>query len=854
LPEIARLQRPIGRLNATNQLRLSIGLSLRNPQGLTNLLQQLYQRGSPRFHRYLTPGEFTAQFAPAAAAYRAVIDFANAHGLRVTGIHANRTLVDVTGSVADIERALRVHMNIYRHPTESRTFYAADADPSLDLVTPVLAIAGLNNYTIPQTRLKTEGGSQHNTPLPNTGTGSGPNNDFWGGDFRAAYVPGVSLDGTGQAVGLVEFDNYRLSDISNYENAVNIAPVPVQTVLIDGFDGTPSGTLSEQEVDLDIELPISMAPGLSRVLVYECSPYATLAQINDMLNQMANDDVAKQLSCSWNFDINASTEQIFQQYAAQGQSFFIASGDSGAYTGPVPEPADDPNLTCVGGTYLFTTGTGGAWASETAWDANTSTSSSGGISAVYPIPFWQQGMDMSANQGSATMRNLPDVAMVAASVWIFERGGQGNCSGTSLAAPLWAGFTALVNQQAALNGQPPVGFLNPALYDIGKSANYEACFHDITNGNNFTAESPGKFSAFPAYDLCTGWGTPAGSNLIATLLAPADALVLSPQLGFTAGGPAGGPFNIASEKYTLTNAGTAPLNWSIVNTSLWLTVSPASGTLAPGGSAAFVTVSLNADATNSPIQDVSGAVVFTDLSDGVARELPFALLSGNGGFETGDFTDWVFSGGSNAAAAVGVDVSRYSDDILPGIDDSLFVHSGLYGAYLGQRGSVATLSQTLPTVIGQPYHLSFWLQSFAQNGTNTPNEFLVQWNGHTLFDQTNLPVFGWTNFQFIVTGAQNATSLMFGFRNDSAAFALDDILLQPVPAPTFQSVTGNANSFTLTVNAVPEVTYQVQFTTDLILANWSALGPPMTATNNVLTFTDALPANPQRFYRIATAP
>jgi hypothetical protein len=92
----------------------------------------------------------------------------------------------------------------------------------------------------------------------------------------------------------------------------------------------------------------------------------TTAQINDVLNRMATDDLAKQLSCSYGFDINLSTVQIFQQYAAQGQSFFLASGDAGAFSGAVDEPADDPYITVVGGTTLTTT-SAGAWSSETAW-------------------------------------------------------------------------------------------------------------------------------------------------------------------------------------------------------------------------------------------------------------------------------------------------------------------------------------------------------------------------------------------------------------------------------------------------------------------------------------------------------
>ena len=92
--------------------------------------------------------------------------------------------------------------------------------------------------------------------------------------------------------------------------------------------------------------------------------------------------------------------------------------------------------------------------------------------------------------------------------------------GTSCAAPLWCGFTAMINQQAAIYGYAPVGFINPAVYAIGKSNIYASCFHDTTVGNNFWAGSPTNFPAVPGYDLCTGWGTPTGSNLINALVPP----------------------------------------------------------------------------------------------------------------------------------------------------------------------------------------------------------------------------------------------------------------------------------------------------------------------------------------------
>src|SRR6185312_13777824 len=103
--------------------------------------------------------------------------------------------------------------------------------------------------------------------------------------------------------------------------------------------------------------------------------------------------------------------------------------------------------------------------------------------------------------GSTTMRNVPDVALTGDNVYVVYGNGQSSAfGGTSCAAPLWAGFAALVNQQAALGGHPPVGFLNPALYAIGKSnPNYATIFHDVTAGNNFSASSPGKFSATTGY-------------------------------------------------------------------------------------------------------------------------------------------------------------------------------------------------------------------------------------------------------------------------------------------------------------------------------------------------------------------
>ena len=125
LPSTAMNLKPIGRLPSTNRLDLIIGLPLQNREALTNLLRQLYDPNSPNFHHYLTPAQFTEQFGPAQDDYDSVITFAKANGLTVTGTHSNRTLVDVQGSIADIERVFHVKMQRYQHPAGVADIFCA---------------------------------------------------------------------------------------------------------------------------------------------------------------------------------------------------------------------------------------------------------------------------------------------------------------------------------------------------------------------------------------------------------------------------------------------------------------------------------------------------------------------------------------------------------------------------------------------------------------------------------------------------------------------------------------------------------------------------------------------------------
>ncbi len=593
-------------------------------------------------------------------------------------------------------------------------------------------------------------------------------------------------------------------------------------------------------------------------------------------------------------------------------------------------------------------GTAASYASETVWNWGGGQGSSGGVSSHYAIPAWQTNLNTTSVVGSARFRNIPDVALTADNIWVIYNNNQSAAfGGTSCAAPLWAGFMALVNEQETNLGLPPAGFINPAIYAIAAGPNYTACFHDITTGNNFWSSSPSLFSAATGYDLCTGLGAPAGQALINALASSPDALVVSPKTG-TAAGVAGGPFSLTTGNFLLTNAGSSPLTWSLVNTSAWLSFSATNGTLA-AATAINLTASLTATASNLAVGAYSAALIFSNLTSqvgqpglftlqvsqplavsptngftaaapvgsvfdavsqnfsltnqsgnvlawslintsswlnasttsgslagggqttvtvslaaavanslaagaytatvlitndtGLAAELPFTINVGqplvvNGGFETGNFSGWTETG-----SATFMSVSHTAS----------YVHSGSYGAQLGPNGALSYLSQNLPTTPGNSYLLSCWL---TNPKSGTPNQFLVQWNGATIYSQTNIPAMAWTNLQFLVVATATTTPLQFGFRNDPGYFGFDDVSVTPVAPLFFKSTMKSADNFQLAWNSTPGVVYQIQYTTNLLQPDWINLGSAIAAQTNTLTMTDtnAFQSSAQRFYRVLVQP
>jgi subtilase family serine protease len=519
----------VGTLPTEQSMNATIILPLRNQAELTSLLGRLYDPTSPDYRHFLSVDQFTEQFGPTAEDYQAVIDFAHANGLTVTDNPRNHLIVPISGTVAQINQALHVTMRVYQHPSENRTFFSADREPSLNLSVPVAHIAGLNNFSIPRPMLEQ---AQEGQVIADV-TGSGPGGSYLGSDMRAAYYGGTTLNGNRQAVGILEFDGYNLSDVNaTFSMASQSYSVPINNVLLDGANAGSDGNDGEQV--LDIVQAIGMAPGLSQVRVYIGVATSNALDDANIFNSMATENIAKQISVSWGWEPDDPTtdDVFFQEFAAQGQTVFVASGDNGAFDAAISPyfyPSEDPYVTSVGGTHLTTNGAGGTWASEAAWNSSNGSheyGSGGGISPDgFAIPSWQAGLANSSNGGSNTVRNEPDVAMEGD----FDNYScsQGSCNGgwagTSFAAPRWAGFMALVNQQAVEAGNAPqggLGFINPAIYSVGNGTSYNNDFHDVTSGNNDTDNQPVWFSAVTGYDLVTGWGSPTGQDLIDALAGP----------------------------------------------------------------------------------------------------------------------------------------------------------------------------------------------------------------------------------------------------------------------------------------------------------------------------------------------
>jgi len=513
---------PVGRLASGQIMNLNLVLPLSDPDGLKSFLSEVYDPSSASFHKFLTPTEFTAKFGPSQAQYDAVVQFAVSSGFTVTGGSRDAMDVQVRGPVSAVESAFHVHLRTYQHPTESRQFYAPDSEPTTDLAFSLWHVSGLDNYSIPHRLLESRSdyaaahGIDVKDVVSHATTGSGPSASFLGSDMRAAYYGTGTLTGAGQNLGLFEYEGTDLADLTTYyKNVKQTNNVPVSVISTDGTSTScvytrAGGDCDDTEQTLDMTQALGMAPGLASLVMYVGS--TDTAIIGAMTT---HSPLPTTIGCSWGWTpADPSTlDPYFEKMAAQGQNFFAASGDSSTWSRRNEAwPADDDYVVSVGGTDLITASAAGPWKSETAW-----VDSGGGISPdKIAIPSWQKlsGVINSSNKGSTTYRNGPDVS-ANANFTFYTCADQTAClaneyGGTSFAAPMWAAYIALVNQQLASQGKGTIGFINPTIYAQNVTSVYDTDFHDITSGKS------GSYTAVTGYDLVTGWGSP-NAGLLAAL-------------------------------------------------------------------------------------------------------------------------------------------------------------------------------------------------------------------------------------------------------------------------------------------------------------------------------------------------
>lgn len=512
--------RLLGPTNPAQRLDLAITMPTQHPAELAALLRDLYNPRSPNYQHWLTSAQFAARFGLSSAQLSKVKQYLRHYGFSIGRLQGPFVL-DASGTVAQAEAAFGVQINNYVG-ANGQHFYAASSEVRIpaSLAGLVSGVVGLDNAEKwhPELVLPRKN-------APHYGGGPG----FLGGGLTPSQVRSIydanplinaGITGAGQATGVFELSTYNLNDIKKYVSYYNLKPVGK---LVNINVGTPSGG-GAIEVELDVDLQVAIASKVATFYLYN-GPNTNAGVVNEYA-RIASDDLAKSISTSWGIceqqnppQVAQSENQSFQEMAAQGQSIYAAAGDSGAYdcggssTLAVDDPASQPYMTGVGGTH-FTADPGKnptpGYIPETVWnDGFSGGAGGGGLSTVWPLQSWETGPGVQ-NQYSNGMREVPDVALDAdenTGYSIYYSGFWMEVGGTSCAAPLWAGFTDLLNQLRAKNGHGTFGFAAPSLYQLASTSAYGSDFHDITQGNNL------YYPATPDYDLASGWGSYDVNNL-----------------------------------------------------------------------------------------------------------------------------------------------------------------------------------------------------------------------------------------------------------------------------------------------------------------------------------------------------
>jgi subtilase family serine protease len=532
----------VSTLDAGKEINAILSLPLSDSAGAAQFAQRVSNPKDEFYRKYITPQEFAARYGANADDYAALKEWAISNGLTIVHESLARTFLTVHGAVSQFQSLFKTQLNNYRSP-DSKEFYSASVTPTVPaaIANKVVSVIGLTNsvQTAPLAKVyKTFG---EDAPAPVGGTdvlgGTGPGGAYAPADLRTAYRIPHFGGAAPQTVAVFEQGGFFRYDVETYLNRMKLPHPAVTFVGVNGFSGYVYDFSIELEAVLDIDMVIAINPQVKEVVAYEDGNDPFGVALVDALDQVATDNKAQILSISYGVDeVEQTTDQMnaentaLTQLAAQGITVLASSGDNGAYgrTGAnsypalleAPDPGSQPLVTCVGGTSL-TTGQNEVYITEQAWNrlGEGEGATGGGVSSYWPIPAWQPPNLTTFNGGSATYRNVPDVAAVGdpitgVAVYSKPNGGWLQIGGTSASAPIWAGYLSILDSglQYIAAGQT-LGFFNPTLYNV-------AWLYSVLDGSNGNVGDFGiaGYNAGALYNNCCGLGSLWGGGFAFNVL------------------------------------------------------------------------------------------------------------------------------------------------------------------------------------------------------------------------------------------------------------------------------------------------------------------------------------------------
>jgi subtilase family serine protease len=544
-PLVAR-SRLLGSVDVTREIGVTVSLPLSDPEGAAEFVRHVSTPGDPLFRHYLTPQQFAERFGGNAADYVYLKSWAAANGLRVTHESVGRINLTLRGSVSQFQRLFNTQLSNYRSP-DGHEFYSASVEPVVpsDIVSRISAVIGLTESKMVTPMVKVGKRLGENPapaaelPSPDTAGGTGPGGAYKAADLRSVYnIPTFGNLNPTAVAAVFEQGGYVPSDVTKYLTYNGLPKVTVTPVSV---DGSPTYVQDDPSVELEAVLDIDMIAGINpaistiRVYIdsYNWDPFQTA--LLDAITQVADDDIAQVFSISYGQDEGyqgttaiAAENTALAQLAAEGITVTASSGDSGAYGDGynypynVTDPASQPYITGVGGTTLRT-GPHEVYIVEEAWNdlALGYGATGGGVSSYWPLPDFQNSTVegtgyLTFNGGSATYRNVPDVAAVGdpatgVAVYSHMNGGWNQIGGTSVSSPIWAGYLTIINAGLQYASIGNLGWLNPALYLVGYSEEYlpSKWLYGVLQGSN---GNPAQYPGYPGYFNGEGYSNTTGNG------------------------------------------------------------------------------------------------------------------------------------------------------------------------------------------------------------------------------------------------------------------------------------------------------------------------------------------------------